>query len=229
MRLHKHFGDPNAVTSLHLSNSDRKRRTACVGYSRAVRSRSRTANECGRLLVEAKASLPHGQWLPWLADNFEATQQAANAYMRIASNYGTSRDLPPSIDAALRSLASPRQPRQDDPKVRELFPGLNAPAEQTTTAEEVVDATVVLEPPALLDDAQARKWDRALKARDTASRLMQEAASGNLAPLSVAGALRDASHEARKAAVVLEELASAVELAEAQRQREAACDAGADA
>jgi hypothetical protein len=37
--------------------------------SAAARSAIEHAIECGRLLTEAKAQLPHGLWLPWLEAN----------------------------------------------------------------------------------------------------------------------------------------------------------------
>lgn len=35
------------------------------------------AGEAGRLLMAAKAAVPHGEWLPWLADNTEVSERAA--------------------------------------------------------------------------------------------------------------------------------------------------------
>jgi hypothetical protein len=39
---------------------------------------------CGELLLEAKASVPHGQWLPWLRTNVAFGERSAQGYMRIA-------------------------------------------------------------------------------------------------------------------------------------------------
>jgi len=61
--------------------------------------------EAGAMLRKAKGILPHGGWLPWLADNFPFSQQTASLYMRIADNYGTPRTLPTSIEQARRELA----------------------------------------------------------------------------------------------------------------------------
>jgi ParB family chromosome partitioning protein len=44
------------------------------------------ALECGRLLSEAKESLPHGQWLPWLADNFTFDERTAQRWMKLATD-----------------------------------------------------------------------------------------------------------------------------------------------
>jgi hypothetical protein len=64
-----------------------------------------SAWHAGQALIAAKAQLRHGKWLPWLAENFNGSQQCANNYMRIASNYQTSSNLDEeSIDAALRAM-----------------------------------------------------------------------------------------------------------------------------
>lgn len=62
------------------------------------------AIRAGELLIEAKAQVEHGGWLTWLRANFPASQQTANAYMRISEKYGRSRDLPMSVNAALKQL-----------------------------------------------------------------------------------------------------------------------------
>jgi hypothetical protein len=67
------------------------------------------AIRAGELLTEAKARCEHGGWLTWLGHNVCFGQQTANAYMRIFANYGTSRDLPSSVNAALKQLAVPKQ------------------------------------------------------------------------------------------------------------------------
>jgi hypothetical protein len=40
----------------------------------------------GELLIEAKAKVPHGQWLPWLSDNCALSERTAQLYMRLAKN-----------------------------------------------------------------------------------------------------------------------------------------------
>ncbi len=47
------------------------------------------ALELGQLLSEAKASLEHGQWLPWLANNIRFSERTVQNYLRIYKN----RDL----------------------------------------------------------------------------------------------------------------------------------------
>ena len=40
----------------------------------------------GELLIEAKALVRHGQWLPWLKDHVEISERTAQIYMRAAKN-----------------------------------------------------------------------------------------------------------------------------------------------
>jgi hypothetical protein len=108
----KRKGDHRARgTNLATSNSlaDLRERlkiehAAVVGALKTSR-----AMACGDILIEAKAQLKHGQWLPWLK-SCAVSERSAQAYMRIArnrenieANPQTTADL--TIDAALRSLA----------------------------------------------------------------------------------------------------------------------------
>ena len=45
----------------------------------------RHAVEAGRLLLEAKATVAHGEWLPWLESNFDGSTRTARAYMLVAT------------------------------------------------------------------------------------------------------------------------------------------------
>lgn len=47
------------------------------------------ALQCGRLLIQAKGQLAHGEFLPWLKANCTVKQRQARAYMRIANNWAT--------------------------------------------------------------------------------------------------------------------------------------------
>ncbi len=46
------------------------------------------AKEAGDRLLKVKESLGHGQWLPWLQKDFDGAPRTAQAYMRIANNWG---------------------------------------------------------------------------------------------------------------------------------------------
>lgn len=68
------------------------------------------AINCGLMLLQVKASLKHGEWLPWLKAQRETGQidfsdETAKRYMRVASNRSRVTDLAPtSIRAALELL-----------------------------------------------------------------------------------------------------------------------------
>jgi hypothetical protein len=74
------------------------------------------AIRCGELLIEAKAQVRHGNWLPWLSENFDFTRQTATAYMRLYANRDQLQmEGPPSISAALKQIAAPREDRKEVP------------------------------------------------------------------------------------------------------------------
>jgi hypothetical protein len=52
----------------------------------ALKSSINHSIAAGELLIEAKAKVPHGQWLPWLSDNCAISERTAQLYMRLAKN-----------------------------------------------------------------------------------------------------------------------------------------------
>jgi|HubBroStandDraft_6_1064221.scaffolds.fasta_scaffold03971_13 hypothetical protein len=72
----------------------------------AARTSVEKAVEAGKLLIEAKAALPHGQWLPWLRD-IGLSPRTAQRYMQLAlvpaDKYVTVADL--GIKRALEAIA----------------------------------------------------------------------------------------------------------------------------
>ena len=63
----------------------------------------RHAVEVGRLLLEAKVSCKHGDWLTWLEDNFDGSVRTAQDYMRLAKNTKAIQSFE-SIVSALKTL-----------------------------------------------------------------------------------------------------------------------------
>ena len=47
-----------------------------------------TAVEIGRRMVEVKAMLPHGEFLPWIKEHTGHSASSANNYMRLFEEYG---------------------------------------------------------------------------------------------------------------------------------------------
>lgn len=66
------------------------------------------AIRAGEALLEAKAQIRHGEWLPWLAKNFDASEDTAERYMKVASNSARVRNLEePTLRKALEALSPP--------------------------------------------------------------------------------------------------------------------------
>lgn len=85
---------------------------------RAFIASGRTAMEhafrCGELLVEIKATLPHGDFQPWIAQHCEFSYPTAHRYMGFARQVGkisVLRDLPD--DAYAKFLPPPKSPGGD--------------------------------------------------------------------------------------------------------------------
>lgn len=63
------------------------------------------AIRAGDALTAAKAQVQHGEWLPWLEKNVEASERTARAYMQVASNRQRVADLEePSLRKALAAV-----------------------------------------------------------------------------------------------------------------------------
>jgi len=74
------------------------------------------AIRAGELLVEAKAQVKHGEWLPWLEANFPGSERSAQTYMRLARKSATVADLP-TIGVAVAALAPPKPDQPDRPEM----------------------------------------------------------------------------------------------------------------
>jgi hypothetical protein len=69
--------------------------------STALKSSAEHGIAAGELLIEAKAKVPHGQWLPWLKDNCSMSERTAQLYMRLAKNREAVEDQIRNGDADL--------------------------------------------------------------------------------------------------------------------------------
>lgn len=110
----------------------------------------------GQRLIEAKALLPHGEWLPWLAEKVEFSERAAQNFMRLSrewSNPHAVADL--GARKALTLLTLPADER-----------------EQFIAETHIVDGeekTVI--------DMSARQLEQAIKERDEARMAAEQAAA----------------------------------------------------
>jgi hypothetical protein len=68
---------------------------------------------CGRLLLEAKKEVNHGNWLAWVDTRLSFGHRQAQKYMRLAEHAGALPNANPgshlSINEALAALASPKE------------------------------------------------------------------------------------------------------------------------
>ncbi len=71
----------------------------------------------GKLLLVAKATVAHGQWLPWLRANCDLSERQAQRLIRVAQKApalleaNTSRVSDLSLSAALHLLSKPAEPK----------------------------------------------------------------------------------------------------------------------
>lgn len=70
--------------------------------------------ELGRCLIEAKAVLTHGEWLPWLENQVGFSERAAQQYMKLAREYTNPQALADlGATKALMLLALPEGEREE--------------------------------------------------------------------------------------------------------------------
>ena len=90
----------------------------------------------GQRLIEAKAMLPHGEWLPWLEERVEYSARVAQKFMKLArdwSNPNTLSDL--GASKALALLALPPEERETFMSENHLVDGEEKPVIDMTYKE----------------------------------------------------------------------------------------------
>jgi len=108
----------------------------------------------GKGLIEAKALLSHGEWLPWLENRVEFSEKAAQNFMRIARHYSNPQALADlGATKALMLLAIPDEVREEFISTSHVVNG-----EEKT----VIDMT-------------SRELETALKERDAARKAAEQA------------------------------------------------------
>lgn len=169
------------------------------------------AVECGNLLIEAKERIPHGSWVEWLDENFDGSGWVARKYMALARAEAAERGSVTSsgtIRAALKSIATPRdqiEPAKPDPNSATGML-LSSARGALRGSDEIVDAEVVEGAPSGIEE---RRWTAALRRHEELRRAMNEAVNPTLTSSASAQALKEASIEARRFAVDLEQMAEA--------------------
>lgn len=77
------------------------------------------ARRAGELLLQAKAAVDHGQWLPWLAANVAFSERTAQGYMRLAARWDTLQTKSATVADlglrdALKCMSTPADPGHGD-------------------------------------------------------------------------------------------------------------------
>ena len=83
-----------------------------LAYGRAEEAMDHV-RKAGEVLIKAKAAMKHGEWLPWLESNVDASVRTVQSYMRVAQHWSELSALPAdtaalTIQGALETLAKPR-------------------------------------------------------------------------------------------------------------------------
>jgi len=86
-----------------------------AAYVAAVKKSAEHAMAAGDALIEAKAQLKHGAWLPWLKGHCEISERTAQVYMRLARNRSEIETNPQrAADLSLRAAEAWLAPDGDD-------------------------------------------------------------------------------------------------------------------
>lgn len=110
----------------------------------------------GQRLIEAKAVLPHGEWLPWLEKRVGFSERAAQQYMKLARTYTNPQALADlGATKALMLLALPDEERDEFIK----FPHVVGDGEKSVR------------------EMSTRELEAALRERDEARRAAEQAAA----------------------------------------------------
>jgi hypothetical protein len=202
----------------NLADKINQEHAAC---ERAARDVIKHAIRAGDLLTEAKAAVPHGQWLPWLREHFAGSPRIAQQYMQLAGVSPNTREavahLP--LREALAAIATrrPSPPPPSEPPT--LIPGHRGGAADVSR-EEAERAHAELEHerearerqlPFPAPGTQRKTWQRIEQALEAVPGAMQEARPAGLVPWARAEALRAAARHAEQAAELLRELAKTVQ------------------
>ena len=126
-------------------------------------SMGRSILEIGKLLIEAKDALPHGDWGNWLRERVEFSERTAQNFMRVAREYASNPQLVADLGSVRKAIAL-----------------LDVPEEEREAFVEETDAAQLT----------ARQLEEAIRAREQAEEDLAEkdrqlsVANGSLAGLN---------------------------------------------
>lgn len=160
--------------------------------------------EIGKRLVEAKAQLSHGEWLPWLEKKVEFSERSAQQYIRLWKEYGKSATVADlGVRKALVLLALPDTERDSFAEEKHAVNGAEKTAAEMTVKEL---EKAVAERNAARQEAEQAKADlyaareAAKEARDHVEALQGELEALKNRPTEVAIEQKDATEEQLAAA-----------------------------
>lgn len=145
----------------------------------------------GQRLIEAKAMLEHGEWLPWLNDRVELSERQAQRFMRLTSEWSNPTALSDlGATKALQLLALPESEREEF---------LSETHQVNGEEKTVIDMT-------------SRELERAIKERDEARKAAEQAQAdakyANMSRISMEKSLREANRLLERARTDQESAAS---------------------
>jgi Protein of unknown function (DUF3102) len=139
------------VQALNLPDLAAKIEAEHQAAHQAARTALEHALECGKLLLQAKASVPHGGWLPWVEDNLSFGPRQAQKYMRLADHAAaisnTTSESHLTIEGALAAIAEPKA--GDMPAIEDALTVLKAHGVRRTVLDELLDLGCVVTPVSL--------------------------------------------------------------------------------
>ena len=94
------------------------------------------AIECGRLLIEAKAALPHGAWLPWVEANLSFGARQCQKYMRLAEH---AEALPNTSPGSYLSINDALEVLRDEHSLRVMC---SSESTEWLTPPHIVERTI---------------------------------------------------------------------------------------
>ena len=144
------------------------------------RQAGRANIEIGKRLLEAKAQLGHGEWLPRLREKVDNSERSAQNFMRLAREYSKSADIADlGASKALALLALPETERAEFAAETHTVNGVEKTASEMTARElrEAIQARdrALLEAREEAAKAHRRELEEAERqARDNVKKLREE-------------------------------------------------------
>lgn len=157
----------------------------------------------GQRLIEAKETLPHGEWLPWLTERVEFSERTAQYYMQLAREWTNPQSIADlGATKAFKLLALPAEEREAfiqernvvDMSARELAQAIKerdearASAEQAAAEQRAAEQArdKMAEDMRLLNASLASAQDARELAEQEAARLEKDLAEMKARPVDVA-------------------------------------------